>query len=219
MATADNKVVTFKDLYGDNSNAVLSGTNSDHLIYPYYKGAVVPDTTYGNYSAFSNSLYSKRLKYVYYGYAFVGGNANVLSQLQSSGGVTAYWNTGSWEKAKLMIPLCHINNTTSFIMDNLDMVVGDGASYILGQIEQLQRSAYGNLINYSSIASLADEDMVNDIWTEYKPIPKIDPSTGEPMKDENGKLLYETDEEGNVLYEEGDYYAETRRADEGILPI
>lgn len=71
MAIADNKVVTFKDLYGNNGSYPFTDVST---FWSGCKGIVVGATTIisgsiPNY-VFSNSQYDKRLKYLYYGYAF-----------------------------------------------------------------------------------------------------------------------------------------------------
>ena len=222
MAIADNKVVTFKDLYGANSMASFSDVTSIQIEYPFFRGRVTPNTPINalTYKQYSYDQYTKRLKYLYYGYGFYGDSNSISNPFNTNTGDISkpcyVSSTGtSYSSFNLMLPIWHTTNSTAYTSSNEGSQVR-----IIRQMILSQDSIYSpSFINYSSIASLADEDMVNDIWMEYKPIVMTDPSTGEPMKDENGNLLYETDEEGNVLYEEGDYYAETRRADEGILPL
>ena len=218
MAIADNKVVTFKDLYGENSMASFSDVTPIQIEHPFFRGRVIPSTQIGSSSSekyYSKDQYNKRLKYLYYGYAFYGNSSSIENIFTGNNDLIekpGYVELYSLVIFGIMLPIYHSNNCTSYKIVNKSNYPSDLRDLMFNDMS-------GNLIVYSSIQSLADEDMVNDIWMEYKPIVKTDPSTGEPMKDENGKLLYETNEEGNVLYEEGDYYAETRRADEGILPL
>lgn len=222
MAIADNKVVTFKDLYGANSMASFSDVTSVQIELPFFRGRVTPNSTIGalGNKQYSYEQYTKRLKYLYYGYAFYGDSrspSNPFTTNSGSVGKPIYINSNgtSYSSFDIMVPLWHTNDTTAYNSASQELIMDSLRMSMISPDGQFRAS----FINYSAISSLADEDMVNDIWMEYKPIVKTDPSTGEPMKDENGNLLYETDEEGNVLYEEGDYYAETRRADEGILPL
>lgn len=218
MAIADNKVVTFKDLYGANSMASFSDVTPIQIEHPFFRGRVIPATQYASNTAkyYSQDQYNKRLKYVYYGYAFYGDsltNSNIFD-VRYTVYKPKYVTSGGSTSFNIIVPIFHTNDCTAYTQFGEPI----GSDIIMSSI--LVGDIHGAaLLKYSAISSLADEDMVNDIWMEYKPIVKTDSSTGEPMKDENGNLLYETDEEGNVLYEEGDYYAETRRADEGILPL
>lgn len=220
MAIADNKVVTFKDLYGANSMASFSDVTAIRIELPFFRGRVTPSTqiyqdpTLEKY--YSQDQYNKRLKYLYYGYAFYGNStspANIFDVVNTNIPNPMYVNGMAVTNFYIMVPTYHTGNCTCYTISE-DHIGSERLRQLV-----LYGTSVENLIMYSSISSLADEDIVNDIWMEYKPILKTDPSTGEPMKDGNGNPLYETDEEGNVLYEEGDYYAETRRADEDILPI
>ena len=223
MAIADNKVVTFKDLYGANSMASFSDTTAIQIEWPFFRGRVIPNTSFGGLAnkQYSYDQYTKRLKYLYYGYGFYGDSDTPSNPFNSNNSTSipkpCYVSSSgtSYTSFEIIVPVFHTSNSTAYTS------ISDSTQIrILRQMIFSDESTYNpSFINYSSISSLADEDMVNDIWMEYKPILKTDPSTGEPMKDENDNLLYETDEEGNVLYEEGDYYAETRRADEDILPL
>lgn len=213
MAIADNRVVTFKDLYGVNGAYPFTDVST---FWAGSRGVVVAASTDTSNTIpkniFSESQYGKHLKYLYYGYAFLPLSLQAMVDYKSQGwpGDIIYKSGTTNKTTPPMLPLIHLGDTTFYEITSSWM-----SKFVvpvdLAQIRQ------ANFIKYSSIASMSLRDnMVTDIWTEYKPIAKIDPSTGEAMKDENGDPLYETDEEENVLYEEGESYYEQREADAPI---
>lgn len=122
-----------------------------------------------------------------------------------------YGSSTNYASAKPIIPKFHLGDTTFYT------ITEGWETYLMLNDYDLLGLQSMNFIKYSSIASMSLRDnTVTDVWIEYKPIAKIDPSTGEVMKDENGNPLYETDEEGNILYEEVESYYEQREADEPI---
>ena len=192
MAINKNKVVTFNDLeqyagisvdpsmnFTVNTVSELGGLGN--LIY--FKGFI-------DVSQLSLSS-QKELKYVYFGYSpiisyhYDNTSGSIINNVSGPNSMVRYSST-------------HVGNVTYYTQSSNPVELSEIKKYISNNTGRSK-------IVYSSIASLADDDMVNDIWIEYNPI--IDPSTGEPMKDENG----------NILYEEGEYYAETRKRGEPIL--
>ena len=217
MAIADNRVVTFKDLYGVNGAYPFTDVST---FWVGCKGIVVGATTntsntIPNY-IFSRSQYNKHLKYLYYGYALIPISLQAMVD----------YKTYAWPKqityeagsnntityTTPMVPLYHLGDTTFY-------EISESWKYSLfGNTAEISSIQQQNFIKYSSIASMSLRDnTVTDVWTEYKPVAKIDPSTGEVMTDSStGNILYETDEEGNVLYEEVESYYEQREADAPI---
>ena len=191
MAINKNKVVTFNDLekytgisvdpsmnFTVNTVSELGGLGN--LIY--FKGFI-------DVSQLSLSS-QKELKYVYFGYSpiisyhYDNTSGSIINNVSGPNSMVIYSST-------------HVGNVTYYTQSSNPVELSEIKKYITARVG-------ASKIVYSSIASLADDDMVNDIWMSYNPI--IDPSTGEPMKDENG----------NILYEEGEYYAETRKRGEPI---
>ena len=214
MAIADNRVVTFKDLYGVNGAYPFTDVS---VFWVGCKGIVVGATTdtsnpFPKY-IFSESQYNKRLKYLYYGYALVPISVQTMVDYLDYGWprTITYKSGSNYMSTDAMTPLCHLGDTTYYSTRDWD--------YEIFSIT-LNFSSLGSLstIKYSSIASMSLRDnTVTDVWTEYKPVVKIDPSTGEVMTDSStGNILYETDEEGNVILEEGESYYEQREADAPI---
>lgn len=215
MAIADNRVVTFKDLYGVNGAYPFEDVST---FWIGCKGIVVGATTDTSNTVpkyiFSESQFSKRLKYIYYGYALVPTPLQAMVDYNTySLPKKVYYKSGTNDMTTVpMIPTAHLGDTTFYeAVESWDYVlfmVGGSWSEIKNQ----------NAIKYSSIASMSLRDnTVTDVWTEYKPVAKIDPSTGEVMTDSStGNILYETDEEGNILYEEVESYYEQREADAPI---
>ena len=214
MAIADNRVVTFKDLYGNNGSYPFTDVST---FWVGSKGIVVGATTDTSSTVpkyiFSESQYSKRLKYLYYGYAFIPLSLQAMVDYKNySWPEQIIYKSGSNNmNTDPLIPEFHLGDTTFY------SITSEWESLLLIEFGELQTLQTKNFIKYSSIASMSLLDnTVTDVWTEYKPVAKIDPSTGEVMKDENGNPLYETDEEGNILYEEVESYYEQREADAPI---
>lgn len=197
MAINKNKVVTFNDLEKYSGISVDPSINFTEGIISelgglgnllYFKGFV-------NISQLGLSAYREGLKYVYFGYSPISSFYYDDDPESYTNTVSAFYNTDNINL--VMWPTTHIGNATYYVQASSPVIFSEIKKHVVNNIGSYK-------IVYSSIASLADDDMVNDIWTSYHPI--IDPSTGEPMKDENG----------NILYEEGDYYAETRKRGEPI---
>lgn len=216
MAIADNRVVTFKDLYGVNGAYPFTDTIS--AFWTGCKGIVVGDSSdtsnvYPKY-IFSESQYNKRLKYLYYGYALVPVSfetmANYLTYAFPDD--ITYKSGSDYKTTAAMTPMCHLGDTTYYTTRSWDYEILSSGNNDLFSIRNAPA------IKYSAIASMSLRDnTVTDVWTEYKPVAKIDPSTGEVMTDSStGNILYETDEEGNILYEEVESYYEQREADAPI---
>lgn len=196
MAINKNKVVTFNDLeqYAGISvdpsinltgNIISELGGLGNLIY--FKGFI--DISQLNVSS------QQAMKYVYFGYV------PITSFYYDNTSESIIMNVSldkSGHSKMVKFPAMHIGNVTYWAQIVNPVSLSEIKNYITTNVGTSK-------IIYSTIASLADDDMVNDIWIEYNPI--IDPSTGEPMKDENG----------NILYEEGEYYAETRKRGEPIL--
>lgn len=191
MDISKNKVVTFNDLeqyagisvdpsidFTVNTVSELGGLGN--LIY--FKGFI--DVSQLEISS------QEELKYVYFGYSpiiayyYDNTSGSIINNVSGPNSLVKY-STG------------HVGNVTYWAQSSNPVNLGEIKKYLVNNIGHSK-------VVYSTIASLADDDMVNDIWMSYNPI--IDPSTGEPMKDENG----------NILYEEGEYYAETRKRGEPI---
>lgn len=215
MAIADNRVVTFKDLYGVNGAYPFADVST---YWVGCKGVVVGATTDTSNTVpkyiFSEAQYNKHLKYLYYGYAFLPISLQAMVDYKNySWPDQIVYKSGTTNKTtKPMVPQIHLGDTTFYeINENWE-------TYFPGKYVILQQISTLNFIKYSSIASMSLRDnTVTDVWTEYKPVPKIDPSTGEVMTDSStGNILYETDEEGNILYEEVESYYEQREADAPI---
>lgn len=196
MAINKNKVVTFNDLEKYAGISVDPSINlTENIISElgglgnlfYFKGFI-------NVSGLGVS-YQKALKYVYFGYSPITSFYYDDNPGSFTGNVSAYFDDGAI--TTVMWPTSHFGNSTYYVVGSSPQSFSEIKKYVSNNIGSYK-------IVYSSIASLADDDMINDIWMTYHPI--IDSSTGEPMKDENG----------NILYEEGEYYAETRKRGEPI---
>lgn len=222
MAIASNKVVTFKDLYG-LSVPSLSGTIESPFIPFYVRGLVLPDSTISkmnvSYPVYYYEKYSKRLKYLYYGYALIGLNSTDLHNLtgplerkisgSSSSYPIFYTNAANtvverdYPNSIGYVPLWHFGNLTGYSGDTAENAV-TGNNYTAWSFTN--STIDKGIIKYSEISTM---DLRNpqtyEVFTEYHPIK--DPSTGEIMKDE----------EGNVLYEEGESYMEIKSEDSSIL--
>lgn len=214
MAIADNRVVTFKDLYGVNGAYPFTDSST---FWVGCKGIVVGATTdtsntYPKY-IFSESQYNKRLKYLYYGYALVPISLQTMTDYLTYAWPDdiTYQSGSNYMSTAAMTPVCHLGDTTYYETRSWE-------HNLLLKYAEFTSMRSWPAIKYSSIASMSLRDnTVTDIWTEYKPVAKIDPSTGEVMTDSStGNILYETDEEGNVLYEEVESYYEQREADAPI---
>lgn len=188
MAINKNKVVTFNDLenYAGISvdpslNLSINKVNNISLLNLFYfKGFV-------NVSV---NEYAETLKYAYFGYI------PITNYYEISEGFRLTTNNNI--DIDIPMPVCHTQSKTYYVvLSSAEQYFENVRAYFISQ-------EFSSYIEYSQIATFSNDDTVNDIWTEYKPI--IDPSTGEPMKDENG----------NILYEEGEYYAETRKRGEPI---
>ena len=195
MAINKKKVVTFNDLekyagisvdpsinFTENPISELGGLGNLF----YFKGFI-------NISQLHISM-QKALKYVYFGYIPITSFYQDTTSSSTSANISVQYTDGN---TLVMQPSSHFGNVTYYAQGSSPVSIVEMKSYISNKLGY-------NKILYSTVASLADDDMINDIWTSYHPI--IDPSTGEPMKDENG----------NILYEEGEYYAETRKRGEPI---
>lgn len=195
MAINKNKVVTFNDLEQYAGISVDPSINlTENIISElgglgnliYFKGFI-------NISQLNVSS-QQVMKYVYFGYV------PITSFYYDNTSDSIIMNVSldkSGHTSMVKFPAMHIGNVTYWAQTSNPTSLSEIKKYITSNVGTSK-------IVYSSIASLADDDMINDIWMSYHPI--IDPSTGEPMKDENG----------NILYEEGEYYAETRKRGEPI---
>lgn len=245
MASNLNKVVTFKELYGYSQEipSDIINETQDFTITNAFKGYVPP---LGNYYDFpwssSNSStykirtytqeqYDKRLKYLYYGYALAGLSVDEIIGTRNG------WNLEMSPIAPATMTGIPIVATSSGKFKDLitqlekyqDDFTLSGYSSIVGlfpyrhfknittyshsfqaspQYSLLSTTAYNpdTFVTYSEISTM---DLRNpqtyEVFTEYHPL--IDSSTGEIMKDE----------EGNVLYEEGESYMEIKSEDSQIL--
>ena len=224
MAISSNRVVTFKDLYG-LSVPSIAGTVESPFIPFYVRGIVPPDSSIftegGSGRDSYNSVYyyekySKRLKYLYYGYALIGLDSNTINDLTGPLERTVYPSSDLYISSR---PSFYTNSSNT----NLTSVSGIGfvPLWHFGNLTGYSSNTYGdefaawgytssiisaNLIKYSEISTM---DLRNpqtyEVFTEYLPL--IDSSTGEIMKDE----------EGNTLYEEGESYMEIKSEDSQIL--
>ena len=218
MAINKNKVVTFKDLENytgisptEVPSDLISGKTINHISYPNFKG-ILCTSVYSEYGTvggyiFPEDISSKLLKYLYYGYLVLGTDASTTAQqtIYTWPGISG----SGYFTPNLKIPVAYdpimqkaYYTNYSGAATNIHITHGNLASILAGT-----RSSTGwGIINHSEISTMDFRNpQIIDTWTSYEPV--LDSSTGEPMKDE----------EGNIIYEEKDSYSEIRGENNDVI--
>ena len=216
MAINKNKVVTFNDLENYTGISVtevpsdlISGKTINHISYPNFRGILCTSVNLsgGNY-VFPTDISTKLLKYLYYGYLVLGTDASTTAQqtIYTWPGISG----AGYFTAQLKIPTAYDPITQLAYYNNYR---GPAANYHithgnLGDILSYINSSSGDwgIIYHSEIATMdLRNPQIIDTWTSYEPV--LDSSTGEPMRDE----------EGNIVYEEKDSYSEIRGESNDVI--
>ena len=210
MAINKNKVVTFNDLENytgisatEVPSDLISGKTINHISYPNFRGIVCTSVNLsgGNY-IFPTDISTKLLKYLYYGYLVLGTNAptNATETIYTWPGISG----SGYFTPQLKIPTAYDPITQKAYYSNYIGSGGTNFRITIGNFASIlahtnSSSGGWGVIEHSEIATMdLRNPQIIDTWTSYEPV--LDSSTGEPM----------IDEEGNIIYEEKDSYSEIR---------
>lgn len=218
MAINKNKVVTFNDLENytgisptEVPSDLISGKNINHISYPNFRGILCTSVYSNNYDrsySFPKDISTKLLKYLYYGYLVLGTDASTTAQetIYTWPGISG----SGYFTPELKIPTAYdpimqfaYYTNYSGSAKNIHITHGNLASILAGTNSS---SGGWGIIYHSEIATMdLRNPQIIDTWTSYEPV--LDSSTREPMRDE----------EGNIIYEEKDSYSEIRGGSDDII--